>query len=399
MMFWTIFTGEKRRGNGGQDETDYLITVGFVQGGEETPWKAANTASFEETFTEENGYRLISTDSGNDQEKQIDALHQMIVEKVDYILLAPVVETGWEHVLSEAEEARIPVILVHNQIDEWETDSYECWIGSDYRNQMKKAGKWLEKYLEENPREEEDEDAQKLYGTTDDAGSEEAKSADASEAANAAKGSEAADSSGSSDASGTGTDSDVGNASGAADDSAKDSAKDKSVEQEPGLAFVVLQGDIGSVEQMARAESWMLVMEQHSDWDIKGQQTGENSQETAKEVMKLFLEQEPELDVVIAEDDAMALGAIEAIQEAGKSCGADGDIIIISFGGTKEGLQAVADGSLNVTFEESPVLAPKAAEAIQRMEAGIAVDREQHVKEKYFDLTMNLEKLIEKRAY
>lgn len=343
MLFFTLFTGEKRRGSGRQDEEEYLITVGLVQGGEDTPWKAANTASFEQTFKKENGYRLISTDCGNDQVKQLGAIQSMIAREVDYILLSPVVETGWEDALAEAKEAKIPVILVNNQIDEWETDAYECWIGSDYRNQMKKAGKWLEKYLEENPREQEAD----------------AKDAESTEAV----------------------------------------MQDAGKMQNQGLTIVCQQGEIGSAEQMARAESWMLVTEKHPDWNIKGQQTGENRKDTGKEVMKLFLEQEPDLDVVIAENDAMALGAIEAIQEAGKSCGSDGDIIVISFGGTKEGLQAVADGFLNVTFEENPNLAPKAAEAIQRLEAGIVVDREQYVKERYFDSTMDLEKLIEKRGY
>lgn len=399
-LFFTISTGEKRRGNGRQDETDYLITVGLVQGGENTPWKDANTASFEQTFTEENGYRMISTDCGNDQVKQIGAIQSMIAGGVDYILLSPVVETGWEDVLAEAEKAKIPVILVNNQIDEWETHAYECWIGSDYRNQMKKAGKWLEKYLEENPREPEQEadaksDSEEGAGVGNADHSAEAQKSEGTEQDTAKAGVA------------EGTERDTAKA-GVGEDAEQDTAKAdggedvgnrEEEEQDQGLTLVCLQGDIGSVEQMARAESWMLVLEKHPDWNMKGQQTGENRKDTGKEVMKLFLEQEPDLDVVIAEDDAMALGAIEAIHEAGKSCGPGGDIIIISFGGTKEGLQAVEDGYLNVTFEESPLLAPKTAETIQRLEAGIVVDREQYVKEKYYDSTMKLEKLIRKRAY
>lgn len=389
MMLVAIFTGETRRGSGRQDEMDYLIRIGFVQGGEDTPWKSANTESFMDTFKTENGYQIIYVDAGIEQEKQLKAIREMIRKEVDYILLVPVVENGWEEVLKEAEEARIPVIVLHNQIDEWDTDRYECWIGSNYGNQMKSAGKWLEKYLEKHPREKQEVKENDLEQTKDEtAGQSEQAAAEQSGEVTAEQSKDAVDERNKDD---------VDAAS--QKDLQTDAAGQEENEEDDSVKMFILQGDIGSVEQMRRAETWMTVLEKHPEWSVRGQQTGENNRETAKKVMKLFLEQEPDLDVVIAENDDMAIGAIEAIKEAGKSSGPEGNIIVISFGGTKEGLQAIAKGDLNITFEESPFLAPKAAEAIQRMEVGIVVDHEQYVEEKYFDSTMKLDKLIEKRTY
>ena len=94
-----------------------LITVGYAQVGAESDWRTANTESFKSTFTEENGYKLIFDDAQQKQENQIKAIRSFIQQDVDYIVVAPVVETGWEAVLQEAQEAGIPVILSDRQMD------------------------------------------------------------------------------------------------------------------------------------------------------------------------------------------------------------------------------------------------------------------------------------------
>ena len=78
---------------------------------------------------------------------------------------------------------------------------------------------------------------------------------------------------------------------------------------------------------------------------------------------------------------------------------ADGDIIVISFGGSKAGIEAVKEGKLNVTFECNPGQGPKAAELIKRLESDISIDKEQYVEETYFDGTMDLDEIIENRTY
>ena len=88
-----------------------LITVGYAQVGAESDWRLANTASFKSTFTEENGYKLIFDDAQQKTENQIKAMRSFIQQDVDYIVVAPNVETGWETVLTECKASGIPVIL------------------------------------------------------------------------------------------------------------------------------------------------------------------------------------------------------------------------------------------------------------------------------------------------
>ena len=105
--------------------SDDLIVVGYAQVGAESDWRTANTESFKSTFTEENGYKLIFDDAQQKQENQIKAIRSFIQQDVDYIVVAPVVETGWEAVLQEAQEAGIPVILSDRMMDVDES-LYEC---------------------------------------------------------------------------------------------------------------------------------------------------------------------------------------------------------------------------------------------------------------------------------
>ena len=178
-----------------------------------------------------------------------------------------------------------------------------------------------------------------------------------------------------------------------------DSTEEEQTEEDITIKIAAIQESIGSEEQLTRAQGYQTMLERYSDWEMVAQQTGDNSREEAEKVMKLFLEQEPDLRVVFAESDEMALGAIDAIGKSGKTCGEDGDIIVISFGGSKAGIEAVKEGKLNVTFECNPGQGPKAAELIQRLESDISIDKEQYVEETYFDGTMDLDEIIENRTY
>ena len=113
----------------------------------------------------------------------------------------------------------------------------------------------------------------------------------------------------------------------------------------------------------------------------------------------MFLENEDKIDVVIAENDQMAMGVIDALGEKNMSSGSDGDVILISFDASREGLEAVQEGKINISFECTPFLAPKTAEIIQKLEAGINIDKKQYVKESYYDINNDLEEVIEKRSY
>lgn len=390
----SLFTGETRNGDNLQSEFDYLITVGISQSGEDSLWKEANTASFMDTFVEANGYEAVYADAGIDQEQQINDVKGFIDQGVDYIILNPVSEIGWDDVLKDAKKAHIPVILINNSIDTDDSSLYSCVLGSDYQKQMKNAGKWLNSYLKEEEEKKEEEKA-----AAEALAQEEAEQAESEAAEEASDNSQTADDT-KSDTADSGTsilDKIIKGSSSAKDQT--DSTDENQTEEDSKIKIAAIQEFIGSEEQLTRAQGYQTMLEKYSDWEMVAQQTGDDSREEARKVMKLFLEQEPDLRVVFAESDEMALGAIDAIEESGKTCGEDGDIIVISFGGSKEGLEAVKEGKLNVTFECNPNQGPKAAELIQRLESDISIDKEQYVEETYFDTTMDLDEIIGSRTY
>ena len=125
---------------------DDTITVGFSQVGAESDWRTANTESMKSTFSEENVYELIFDDAQQKQENQLTAIRNFIQQEVDYILLAPVTETGWDTVLQEAKDADIPVIIVDRMVDVSDDSLYTTWIGTDSLLEGRKAAEWLNAY-------------------------------------------------------------------------------------------------------------------------------------------------------------------------------------------------------------------------------------------------------------
>ena len=125
---------------------DDTITVGFSQVVAESDWRTANTESMKSTFSEENGYELIFDDAQQKQENQLTAIRNFIQQEVDYILLAPVTETGWDTVLQEAKDADIPVIIVDRMVDVSDDSLYTTWIGTDSLLEGRKAAEWLNAY-------------------------------------------------------------------------------------------------------------------------------------------------------------------------------------------------------------------------------------------------------------
>ena len=125
---------------------DDTITVGFSQVGAESDWRTANTESMKSTFSEENGYELIFDDAQQKQENQLTAIRNFIQQEVDYILLAPVTETGWDTVLQEAKDADIPVIIVDRMVYVSDDSLYTTWIGTDSLLEGRKAAEWLNAY-------------------------------------------------------------------------------------------------------------------------------------------------------------------------------------------------------------------------------------------------------------
>lgn len=132
-----------------------LIHVGFAQVGAESAWRLAQTASMKETFTEANGYQFDFVDCNNEQQTQLDTLEKFISDGVDYIVLDPIVETGYDDVLQKCLDAGIPVIVVDRNISA-DPSMYTCWVGSDFTKEGEDAAAWLASYLETNSRSDEE---------------------------------------------------------------------------------------------------------------------------------------------------------------------------------------------------------------------------------------------------
>lgn len=135
-------SGDGGSGDGKKD----LITIGFSQVGAESDWRTANTESMKSTFTSANGYRLIFDDAQQKQENQLKAIRNFIQQEVDYIVLAPVTESGWDAVLKEAKDADIPVIIVDRMVDVSDDSLYTAWVGSNFKLEGQKACAWLKAY-------------------------------------------------------------------------------------------------------------------------------------------------------------------------------------------------------------------------------------------------------------
>jgi simple sugar transport system substrate-binding protein len=121
--------------------------VGFAQVGHESDWRAASTNSAKDVFSAANGYDLQFNDADNDSAAQLEAVRGFIEQQVDYIIVDPIVATGWDTVLQEASDAGIPVFIIDRTVDA--SDSlYVAWYGSDFTAEGESAGAWLQAYLE-----------------------------------------------------------------------------------------------------------------------------------------------------------------------------------------------------------------------------------------------------------
>ncbi|NYZ13741.1 ABC transporter substrate-binding protein [Azospirillum sp. RWY-5-1] len=126
------------------------LTVGFSQIGSESGWRAAET-TVSKAEAKKRNVTLKIADAQQKQENQIKAIRSFIAQGVDAIFLAPVVATGWDSVLKEAKEAKIPVVLLDRDIDPSGKDLYLTAVTSDSVHEGKVAGDWLAKQVGGKP--------------------------------------------------------------------------------------------------------------------------------------------------------------------------------------------------------------------------------------------------------
>lgn len=120
---------------------DEKLVIGFSQVGAESEFRTANTKSIQEAVKAA-GHELKFSDAQQKQENQIKAIRSFIAQKVDAIILAPVVETGFDTVLQEAKDAEIPVFLSDRAVDIEDDSFWVTFLGSDFVEEGQKAAQW-----------------------------------------------------------------------------------------------------------------------------------------------------------------------------------------------------------------------------------------------------------------
>lgn len=277
------------------------LKIGFAQTGAESAWRTANSESMKAEAAKR-GIDLKFSDGQGKQENQIRALRSFIAQKVDAIVLAPLVETGWDPVLRDAKRAGIPVIITDRSIATTDESLYACFIGSDFLEEGRMAAEWLAK---------------------------------------------------------------------------KTGGKGRIVE---------LQGTPGSAPANDRRKAFAEGIAKHPGLKIIDSQSGDFRRTGGKEVMEAFIKKHGKnIDVLYAHNDDMALGAVQAIEEAGMKPGTD--IIIVSIDAVREGVQAVVAGKINCTVECNPLFGPKVYDTVAKVLAGEKVPRKSYNKDELFDAT------------
>lgn len=303
---------DKAAGEAPGEAAAQKLVVGFSQVGAESAWRTAETNSIRGE-AEKRGIELKFADAQGKQANQIMAIRSFIAQKVDAIVIAPVVETGWEPVLREAQLASIPVILVDRGIEVSDESLYTTLIASDFVEEGRMAAAWL---------------AEKLGG------------------------------------------------------------KGKIVE---------LQGTTGSAPAIDRKKGFEEGLQAHPDMAIIKSQTGDFTRAKGKEVMEAFIKSDKDqINAVYAHNDDMALGAIQALEEAGMSPGKD--VIVISIDGVKEAFEAMVAGKLNATVECNPLMGPILFDTIDKVRAGEQLAKYIQNKDELFDQSTAAQ-VIDSRAY
>ena len=138
--------------------------------------------------------------------------------------------------------------------------------------------------------------------------------------------------------------------------------------------IVELQGTVGSAPAIYRKKGFEEIIKADPKFKIIRSQTGDFTRAKGKEVMEAFLKAEgKKINVLYAHNDDMAIGAIQAIEEAGMKPGKD--ITIISIDAVKGAFEAMMAGKLNVTVECSPLLGPQLMAAVKDIKAGKPVPK------------------------
>lgn len=266
------------------------LTIAFSQVGQESDWRTANTDSVNSTIEGHEGWTLVYDDAQQKQENQINALRNFITQGVDYILFTGVVNTGWDEVLKEVNEAEIPLILLDRMPSCADQIDYVAAFGGDFVKEGYRQVAWAGEYLKSIGRDNEE------------------------------------------------------------------------------VNVVIMEGTTGADAQVGRTQGNLAAMENYPFMKLVAQQSGNFTRAEGQPVMESWLKSLDKIDVLIAQNDDMALGAVDAIKAAGLVPGKD--IIIVGCDSVKAAFDAIVAGDMNCTVECTPLYGPTVEDFILRLEDG-----------------------------
>ena len=292
--------------------TGKKLVVGFSQVGAESAWRTAETKSIKGEAAKR-GVELKFAIAQQRQGNQIKAVRSFIAQRVDVIVIAPIVETGWERVLREVQRAGIPVILVDRGVKVRDDSLYVTLIASDFVEEGRMAAEWL---------------AKKMNGKAN---------------------------------------------------------------------IVELQGTTGSAPAIDRKKGFEEGIKKYAGMKIVKSQSGDFTRAKGKDVMEAFIKSDRDrIEAVYAHNDDMALGAIQALEEAGIKPGKD--VIIISIDAVRAAFEAMVAGTLNATVECNPLFGPILFDTIEKLRAGEKLPKYIKNEDRLFDQSVAAE-VIDSREY
>ncbi|MEM6387767.1 MAG: ABC transporter substrate-binding protein [Pseudomonadota bacterium] len=148
--------------------------------------------------------------------------------------------------------------------------------------------------------------------------------------------------------------------------------------------IVQLEGTTGSSPANDRKKGFDDAIASDGRFEIVASQTGDFARDLGRQVMETLLQAHPDVNVVYAHNDEMAIGAIQALELAGRKPGED--VMIVSIDGTRDALQAIMDGKMGVTVESSPFFGPLACDVMKKYAAGEEIPHWVKVEDRIFTI-------------
>jgi simple sugar transport system substrate-binding protein len=301
--------------------------LGFSQIGAESAWRKRNTRSVQDA-AQEAGVQLLFFNAEQKQENQIKAIRSFIAYQVDVIAFVPIVSDGWEHILEEARDAGIPVLVCDREINIRDESLYAGYIGTNSVQEGRSAAEFLIRKFSPDDQDE---------GHEDEVHAEEVRA---------------------------------------------DFVRDRPVR------IVELSGTVGSSPATKRAQGFREVFAAHRadgnppEFEIIHSASGDFLRSKGYELMCSVLDTFDDIDVVYSHNDGMTLGAIEAMKERGILPGKD--IVIVTIDAEQAAIDALRRGEINCVVECNPKLGPDIVKMAGHLDRRESIPRIAYMSEEVF---------------